>query len=77
MKTVLDWYLSVVVMAETPCVLISVSAAPEKLAEIEKDQHFTACVIMKVKPAHYLALPEKIESVRKYFSDRSIPVVII
>ncbi|HOT74502.1 MAG TPA: hypothetical protein PK467_01840 [Candidatus Wallbacteria bacterium] len=77
MKTVLDWYLSVVVMAETPCVLISVSAASEKLSEIEKDQHFTACVIMKVKPAHYLALPEKIEAVRKYFSDRSIPVVII
>lgn len=76
-KSVSDWYLSVAVMSETKCVLIGFSAAPEKLAEIEKDAHFTSNVIMKVKSNQYIALPEKIETVKKYFYDRSIPLVII
>lgn len=77
MKTVSDWYLSVVVMCQTGCVLAGFSAAPEKLAEIEKDPHFTSSIIMKVKTNQYLILPEKMEAVEKYFSDRSIPMVII
>lgn len=76
-KSVSDWYLSVAVMSETKCVLIGFSAAPEKLSEIEKDPHFTSNVIMKVKSNQYIALPEKIEAVKKYFYDRSIPLVII
>lgn len=77
MKTVSGWYLSVVVMSLARCVLASFSAAPERLAEIEKDPHFTSLVIMRVKSSQYLVLPEKIDAVEKYFSDRSIPMVVI
>lgn len=77
MKSVSEWYFSVVVAAETKCVLIGFSASPERLGEIEKDAHFMQNVIMKVKANQYLVLPEKAEAVRKYFSDRSMPLVVI
>ena len=77
MATVRDWYMSVVVLFEKKYVLISVSGAPERLAEIEKDEFFTRNIFAKVRANQYLLEPEKVEAAHQYFKDRSLMFIVV
>ncbi|MEZ7891931.1 MAG: hypothetical protein QMC67_09290 [Candidatus Wallbacteria bacterium] len=74
--SVMEWYYSVVVASSKKCVFISFSGAPEKLAELDKDKNLAELVLFKLKNNQYIIEDDKIEQVFKYFSDRSIPLII-
>jgi len=75
--TVREWYMSVVVLLEKKYVFISVSGAPERLAEIEKDELFMKNVFAKVRTNQYLLEPEKVEAAHQYFRDRSLMFICV
>jgi len=77
MTTVRDWYYSVIVSGERKCVMISLSGTAEKLLEIDRDPLFLEHIMLKIKNAQYLVVPEKVETIRDYFKNRSIPLICL
>lgn len=77
MATVRDWYYSVIVSNERKCVLVSLTGTPEKLLEVDRDPLFLEHVLLKIKNAQYLVEPEKVEVIRDYFKNRSIPLICL